>query len=241
MTTGAGSALVTSAPCFTDELQALADKAKIGSEMRDFLIKMDFLDPMDVSLIGSTESEVIKNVADSLPTDGSVPWTLTDQKNIKKLWAFSKNAAPAVQASASAPAPARAPDDEEALPDGIPEAIEKAWVTRHSSHLSGARLLIGGDYNRVYNCLMKKRPKELPKMNPEKFRLANEGLTGESKGLFLGEDGTVATHKKYYSEIVAHDMLWWKIRAFLTTICYLTIQTPDFFPFQACEIFRCSP
>ena len=47
----------------------------------------------------------------------------------------------------------------------------------------------------------------------------------------------MATHKKFFSEIVAHDMLWWKIRAFLTTICYLTIHTPEFFPLQACENF----
>ena len=84
---------------------------------------------------------------------------------------------------------------------------------------------------------MKKKPKDLPKMNPEKFRLANEGITGESRGLFLGEDGSVSSQKKFYTEVVAHDMLWWRIRAFLSTVSYLTILTPDFFPFQACENF----
>ena len=229
--------VIADVPEFTDELMALADKVGLGKEMRAHLVANDFLDPLDIKLLGSTDTEVITNVQNSLPSDNSVPWDLTAQKNIKKLWTFAKNAAPEVSSHQSVAAPARAPDDEEALPEGIPEAIEKAWAQRHSFHLSGARLLIGGDYNRVYNCLMKKKPKELPKMNPEKFRLANEGITGESKGLFLGEDGTVATHKKFFAEIVAHDMFWWKIRAFLSTICYLTVQTPDFFPFQACEIF----
>ena len=47
-----------------------------------------------------------------------------------------------------------AKDDEENLPDGVPEAIEAAWVKKHGFHLSGARMLIGGDFNRVYDCLM---------------------------------------------------------------------------------------
>ena len=32
-------------------------------------------------------------------------------------------------------------------------------------------------------------------------------------------------------------MLWWRIRAFLSTISYLTISSPDFFPFQAADNF----
>ena len=74
-------------------------------------------------------------------------------------------------------------------------------------------------------------------MEPEKVRLANEGVSGETKGLFLSEEGTVQSKKQFFHEIVAHDMLWWKIRGFLSTISFLTILEPDFFPFQACENF----
>ena len=104
-------------------------------------------------------------------------------------------------------------------------------------HLILLRLLIGGDFNRVYNCLNKKKPRELPKMDPENFRLVNEGVTGEAKGLFLREDGVTVPKKTFFNEIVAHDVLWWKIRAFCTTVSYVTILIPDFFPFQACENF----
>ena len=48
-------------------------------------------------------------------------------------------------------------EDEDPLPEGVPEAIEKAWIAKHGFHLSGARFFSGGDYNRVYSCLMKKR------------------------------------------------------------------------------------
>ena len=74
-------------------------------------------------------------------------------------------------------------------------------------------------------------------MDPEKFRLVNEGVSGESKGLFLREDGTTIPKKTFYTEIVAHDLFWWKVRAWLSTVCYLTILEPDFFPLQACEDF----
>ena len=94
-------------------------------------------------------------------------------------------------------------------------------MKRHGFHLPGSCLLIGGNYNRVYNCLMKKSPRMLPKMDPEKFRLASEGITGESRGLFLAENGSVAPRKEFYAEILSHDMLWWKIRAFLSTMLRL--------------------
>jgi hypothetical protein len=193
---------------------------------------------LDVALLANDEIELIKNVGDCLPTDNSVAWGLVDKKNIKKLWTFCKQAAPASAAGPGVPNITVSQDNEEAsLPEGVPEAIEAAWVKKHNFHLPGSRMLRGGDYNRVYNCLNKKKPVELPQMNPEKFRLQSEGVTGESKGLFLSEDGTVTSQKKFFCEIVAHDMLWWKARAYLYTVCYLTILRPDFFPLQACENF----
>ena len=78
---------------------------------------------------------------------------------VKKLWTFCQ-AAKAEPVSGSGP-PSSAPqarDDEENLPEGVPEAIEMAWIKKHQFHLSGSRLLIGGDYNRIYNCINKRNP-----------------------------------------------------------------------------------
>ena len=204
--------------------------------MKTWLISKQFVDPTDIMLLGKDEEEVVKEVHDSLPSDNSVPWDLTARKQLKKLWLLCKQSTPDVS-SASAASARPADDLEAALPDGVPEQIEKNWVAKHGFHLSGARMLIGGDFNRIYNCLNRRRPRELPKMDPEKFRLANEGVTGESKGMFLSEDGKVHAKKEFYSEIIAHDMLWWKVRAYLSTVCYLMIMVPDFFPLQACENF----
>ena len=77
----------------------------------------------------------------------------------------------------------------------------------------------------------------MPKMDPEKFCLSNEGVTGESKDLFLAESGAVVPKIKFHRQIIAHDVLWWKIMAFLNIISYLTVLEPGFFSFQACEEF----
>ena len=131
--------------------------------------------------------------------------TLT--KNVKKLWGFCCAASPKPGSSSGTPSVAVVSvEDDAPLPEGVPEAIEKAWVAKYGFHLSGARLLVGSDYNRVYNCLNKKKPMELPKIDPQKYRLQNEGVTGESKGFFLSEDGHVSSQKKFFCEIVAHDM-----------------------------------
>ena len=218
----------------SQELLALMARCKIPDALRSVLAEKDFLDCHDISLLGESEKDVIDAVKEVLPSGLVLDVTLS--KNIKTLWGFCCAAAPNNGATgAPAVQTAQVNDDEAPLPEGVPEAIEKAWVGKYGFHLSGARLLIGSDYNRVYNCLNKKKPIELPKMNPEQFRLQNEGVTGESKGLFLSEDGHVSSHKKFFCEIVAHDMLWWKVRAFLGTICYLTVLRPGFFDFQHCE------
>ena len=55
--------------------------------------------------------------------------------------------------------------------------------------------------------------------------------------MFIGDDGAVTARKEFHQEIIAHDMLWWKVRAYLSTVCYLMVMVPDFFPLQACENF----
>ena len=218
------------------ELQALCEKAKILKFLTDFFLSKEFVDPLDISLMGDNESEVLQ-----LLRGANIPgadWDdFTLPVKVKKLYIFCKAAVPFDHGGKGPSTAKPSVEDDEPLPDGVPEAIESAWVKAHGFHLNGSRLLIGGDYNRVYNCLMKKDPRELPKMDPEKFRLSNEGVTGETKGLFFTDQGTVMPKSKFHKAIVAHDMLWWKIRAFLSTISYLTILEPKFFPFQACEEF----
>ena len=230
--------LIMSAPAMTQELLAMVQKVKLPDALCKFLVEKDFVDVEDISLLGDSEKDAVANLQNALPTDGSIPMDITVVKNVKKLWGMCLAATPKAGGSGGTPTTVIASvDDDAPLPNGVPEAIEKAWVSKHGFHFSGARLLVGSDYNRVYNCLNKKQPIELPKMDPQKYRLQNEGVTGESKGLFLSEDGHVSSHKKFFCEIVAHDMLWWKIRAYLSTVCYLTVLKPDFFNLQSCENF----
>ena len=221
----------------SQELIALFEKCKIPIELRTILTDKDFVEVHDITLLGESEKEVVEAIKGCIPSGSSLSFDLTLTKNIKKVWQLACAAAPKSGPAAGPSVVVASVDDDAPLPDGVPEAIEKAWVAKHGFHLSGARLLVGSDYNRVYNCLNKKKPMELPKMDPQKFRLQNEGVTGESKGLFLSEDGHVSKHQIFFCEIVAHDMLWWKIRAFLTTVCYLTVLRPGFFDFQNCEKF----
>ena len=216
------------------ELIALFEKCKIPPAPRTGLTDKDFIECDDMTLLGETEKEVIESAKKCVP--GSFDFDVTMTRHFKKLWHLACAANPKANGGpAGTSVVVASVDDDAPLLDGAPEAIEKAWVDKYGFHLSGARLLVGSDYNRVYDCINKKSPMELPKMDPQKFRLQNEGVTGESKGLLLSKDGHVSARKKFFCEIVAHDMLWWKIRAFLSTVCYLTVLRPGFFDFQHCE------
>ena len=151
-------------PGFTVELDAIAISVNLPAEMRAFLIESDFLDCLDIALLGANESEVVANFKEAIVgSDLPIPFGLSQQKSLKKLWTYCKNAAPSPYASAAPSSGSRVADDEGNVPDGVPEAIEKAWIAKHSFHLPGSMLLIGGDYNRVYNCFMKKNRWNLQK------------------------------------------------------------------------------
>ena len=187
-------------------------------------------------MIAGDDKSVVDAIRPETATlDSNFNIDLSAAIKIKQLWTFCKQASP--DPSSQLALSSAVKDDEDNLPEGVPEAIEKAWLAKHGFHFNGSRLLIGGDCNRVYNGLMKKKPKTLPKMDPEKFKLTNEGAAGESRGLLLTEDGRTIPKKSYYMEIHSHENFWWKIRAFMSTVCYLTILDPKFFPYQNCENF----
>ena len=232
---GVGASPAFAAATISTELQALIDKVGLDQPIIDVFVDKGILDPLDVTLIGDSEKEYVDALSAAV---GAAFDPLTSARRAKKLRALCAQSSAIQSLTPTTPSvKSSAPDHEEPLPDGVPEAIEQAWAKRHNFNLSGHRILIGSDFNRIYNCLIKKRPREVPKMDPEKMRLTAEGITGESKGLFLSESGTVTAKKSYYAEIVAHDQLWWRIRAFLSTMSYVCILIDGFFTYQHCENF----
>ena len=155
----------------SQELIALFDKCKIPPAFRTGLTDKDFIECHDITLLGETEKEVIESVKKCVP--GTFDFDITVTKNVKKLWQLACAAAPKAGGGPAGTSIVVANvDDDAPLPDGVPEAIEKAWASKYGFHLSGARLLVGSDYNRVYNCLNKKKPMELPKMDPPEVQVA---------------------------------------------------------------------
>ena len=120
----------------SEELEALLCRCTISPQLRTLLIDKDFVEPLDLALLGASESEAVEQVEKVLPSDQSVPWDLTAKKNFKKLFLFCKNASHVGNPNAApASGPSRVADDEEGLPEGVPEAIEAAWAKKHSFHL----------------------------------------------------------------------------------------------------------
>ena len=231
-----GAAAAASTAALSTELRALCDKCSLDQPIVDVFLAKGIIDPLDVTLIGGDEAEFISALQDAC--GGTQFDILTTARRAKKLRALCVQASASPSGTPQTPSGrASGPDDEEPLPDGVAEAIEGAWVKKYHFHLTGHQMLIGSDFNRIFNCIIKKKPREVPKMDPEKMRLTSEGISGESKGLFLSEAGTVTAKKSYYSEIVAHDQLWWRIRAFLSTVAYVAILIDGFFSYQHCINF----
>ena len=95
----------------------------------------------------TTEKEVVDSVKSVVPSGSGISFDVTLTKGLKKLWGFCVAAAPKAAHSGgpSNVVQVASVDDDSPLPEGVPEAIGKAWVSKHGFHLSGARLLVGSD------------------------------------------------------------------------------------------------
>ena len=71
------------------ELDAIAVSVNFPAEMRAFLIEADFVDCLDVALLGANESEVVANFKEAIVgSDPAIAFGLSQQKSLKKLWTF---------------------------------------------------------------------------------------------------------------------------------------------------------
>ena len=74
------------APSFAPELVAIMDKCKVPQEIRNFLLENEFLEPVDVKFIGSTDAEVVQALKDGIPADKAPTWDLGLTVKTKKFW-----------------------------------------------------------------------------------------------------------------------------------------------------------
>ena len=131
---------MTSAPAFAPEMLAILDKCKIPESLRTFLLSKDLVDTLDIKLIGGSEADVLQEIKDGIGRIQDAPeWDLSLNVKVKKLWTLCCQAQGGEQPGAAGSARQPSVDDEEALPDGMSEAIEAAWVKQHKFHPSGAR------------------------------------------------------------------------------------------------------
>ena len=129
----------------------------IQNELRTILTDKDFAEVRGTTLLGESEKEVVDAVKGCLPASCGLTFDVTLTKIPKKLWQLSCAAAPKASGGSASVVHIASVDDDAPLPDGVPEAIEKAWVDKHGFHLSGARLLVGSGCSQAYKCFNQKK------------------------------------------------------------------------------------
>ena len=140
----------------------MVEKVSLDQSIVDVFLAKGIVDPLDVALIGDDEGDYISILQTAV--GGSQFDALTTARRAKILRALCVQASTSPAGTPQTPsARASGPDDEEPLPDGVAEAVEGAWSKKYNFHLTGARMLIGSDFNRIFNCSITKKPREVPK------------------------------------------------------------------------------
>ena len=106
-----------------------SSSVRFPEPIQAFLKKFDCFEVVDVKFLGD-ESEFVQSVGGDVPSE---VLNIGVVKNIRKLYSLC-SAGPAAGGTSSG-AGSVGPEDDAPLPDGVPEAIQSAWINMGSTPL----------------------------------------------------------------------------------------------------------
>ena len=215
---------------FDGPLLAVIDSVKLDEKIRRYLHSIPVLNLEDCAMLADDEKDVWENFCEPA---GCQKTEQAMKIAAKKLWRAARKVTP--NDLASTPASSSVGDEEAPLPPGTPESLQEAWYKLHHFHINGSRMMSDGLFNKTYRRIHTK-PKKLEVIMLEKVRTQNAPLLDSKKGTFI-QGGNVHEYEEINDVVSNTHMIYMRIRAVFTTLCYITIQDPSWFDFGSCENF----
>ena len=206
-----------------------------------------YLTAEDIATIASTEALVDTNIIEEAKADGLLDALkpMGARAGIRKFWSRcsgmwnEEKAAKAALSSAAASAIAIAatpvpepPQVEEGIPTKDFELIVKAWWDHHHFVLPDAQLLIPAQQKQMWKEWGMKPP-QVSDWDARNLRQKSNSGRPKLPMIPLATGRPLEAEQHIVDAIDRSFELWVRCRAYLMTLSYVSILTPDWFPYQS--------
>ena len=204
------------------ELARVAHTFEVPEDFIKWLGEQGLKKPEDLAMVTSDEGKVEEKLVDA---SGVTFNRMIERISVAKLWLHCRQQ---LERSSAMRSGKISDNLEDKLDDTICTDLETMWLTRYNFRLQGARLLTDTLLSRRYKELSSS-PRRLTILLPENARTMS---SVERRG-----SAAMATTMVDAEFVSGHDELWTRIRADCTSMCYVTIADPAFFPYEDLEKF----
>ena len=212
----------------SDELQAMCTKLEIDKPFQDWLVSEGILDVHDFALLAAHEDKVTPNIIDASRVTFA---KLGDKVKVSKMWWLCRASVDKLKEIKSGRHRER---EDDTLDKDTEDAVKKVWNNKYGFTLSSSRLMVetlmAFRYREVHS-----QPPKLSILLPESIRTLSCVQRRKEQALLFQPGKSVQCEEIIADEVGDHHALFERIRADLTTICYVAADVPDFFSYQSCE------
>ena len=213
------------------DLARLVINLNVPEEFVTWLGEQGLTAPEDIAMAAATEEQV---EAKLLEASGITFPLLSHRVAVTKLWMQCRGR---VDREAGVRSGRITQPAEDTLDSGITNDLTDLWVRRHNFKLGTTRLLSDTLFARRYKEL-NATPRRLTIILPENIRTSASVEKRGGRVSLTIDPGQLPTAQLLESEAVTgYDEVWGRIRADFTTMCLVTVSSPEFFPYQTCEWF----
>ena len=210
-----------------EQLEAIYEQFGVPQTLRDFLTANGVT---TVDKLAASVSEEARIGPDIIEASGGTGLTLGDKGSVRLAWSEARKNSGVFSSSGSAATSASAGQSITKMPAGSEARLRDLWFKKHSFNLGGAWLITEGEMAKVYAGLQA-TPKYL--FIPDVMSIVRRCDLQQKpkKGQLITEDG-VQPMNYTVSPCTTHPEFFLRIRAFIMTICWLSIATPMFLTYE---------
>lgn len=217
----------------TPALKTILSEAGCPDSVGEFLIKESLFLPADLALLAADEKSVDTKIVAPMKAAGVKLDRLKDVVSVTKAWVLSRAATDKETDSRAGKVIPQAL--ESPLPEPTLKDLKAAWTARHRFELNMNRFLTDVLVGKLYREL-NGEPRKLSIIFLEHMRVLSSTDKSTTQLMIPLKPGEATrTTEINVDEIKGTTEIYWRIRAFFTTVSFVTIQEPTFMPFQEVE------
>ncbi len=218
------------AATISPDLQGIYNECNISQAAADWLMTQGVLSPLEFALLAQKEDEITSKVIAPVKTAGHVVESMQSTLSYTKCWVLCRRAMSRDEERVKS----GLNNEDQPLPQETDKTYRQAWQRRRNFPLGTDRLLTSNLQNRLHRGLSS-RPRRMEIFLIEQLRTMGCTERKAQQAMLVQAGQPVRGTEVYDDAARSHFELWIRIRAFFTTIAFVSINDIEFMSFGGAE------